>query len=314
MPIGTNSQPLVSVIMNCFNGEQYLQEAIDSVLTQTYRNWELIIWDNGSTDHTAEISKSYDDKRIHYFLADKYTPLGEARNLAIQKSIGEIIGFLDCDDVYLQQKMEKQVPLFYNPKVGIVICDTLFFNQKGTNTQLYEKKKPPIGMVFRELLSEYFVSLETVMIRRQALEDLDYWFNPRFEVIEEYDLFVRIGYSWELAYVDEVLAKWRVHESSWTWTKSELFPLEQKLMLEILSKWIPNFSDIYPNEINKVKRLIAFEEAQNFWQNGYERKARKIIKPFIRGHIKYQLFYFLTFFPFGIYKFLQTLRGAIHPN
>jgi glycosyltransferase involved in cell wall biosynthesis len=73
-------QPLVSVIMNCCNGEKYLQEAIDSVLAQTYKNWEIVFWDNQSIDDTAQIAKSYDDPRIKYHRSESFTPLGEARN------------------------------------------------------------------------------------------------------------------------------------------------------------------------------------------------------------------------------------------
>ena len=244
----TDNKPLVSVIMNCLDGEKYLREAIDSVLAQTYSNWELIIWDNQSSDNTAVIAKTYTDKRVKYYRADKFTSLGEARNLAIDKSVGEIIGFLDCDDLWFPRKLEKQIPLFTNPEVGIVICNTLFFNEKGTQKQLYKKKNPPIGRVFKSMLSEYFVSLETAVIRMQALKSLDYWFDSRFEAIEEYDLFVRLGYYWELAYVDEILAKWRVHSSSGTWTKSELFPMEKKIMLKTLSKSIPNFTEKYSTE------------------------------------------------------------------
>ena len=244
-----NHQPLVSIIMNCHNGEKYIAEAIDSVLEQTYSNWELIIWDNCSIDSTALISKSYNDKRIKYFLSEKLTKLGEARNLAIQNTSGDFIGFLDCDDLYLQNKIELQVKEFNNEKVGIVISDSLFFNHKGDSKQLYKNNKPPTGMVFTELLSSYFISLETVIIRTKALKGLDHWFNTQFEVIEEYDLLVRLGYSWEIAYVDQVLAKWRVHNSSWTWTKSELFPIEKKIMLSNLSKNIEKFDKIYSNEI-----------------------------------------------------------------
>jgi len=309
----TNNKPLVSVIMNCLDGEKYLREAIDSVLAQTYPNWELIIWDNQSSDNTAVIAKTYTDKRVKYYRADKFTSLGEARNLAIGKSVGEIIGFLDCDDLWFPRKLEKQIPLFNNPEVGIVICNTLFFNEKGTQKKLYKKKNPPIGRVFKSLLSEYFVSLETAVIRMQALKSLDYWFDSRFEAIEEYDLFVRLGYYWELAYVDEILAKWRVHSSSGTWTRSELFPMEKIIMLKTLSKSIPNFTEKYSTEINKVERSIAFEKTQISWQNGNKRKAREYIKPHINGSIKYRLFYLLTFFPFGLYKLLQYVRGAVHP-
>ena len=82
---------LVSVIMNCHNSQQYLDESIKSVLSQTYTNWELIFWDNKSTDNSAKIIKSFKDKRIKYYLSKRFTSLGEARNLAISYSKGEYI-------------------------------------------------------------------------------------------------------------------------------------------------------------------------------------------------------------------------------
>ena len=78
-------KPLVSVIMNCFNGEKYLSEAIESVITQKYENWELIFWDNQSSDRSKEIFNTYDDKRLKYFLSNKHTLLSEARSFAIEK-------------------------------------------------------------------------------------------------------------------------------------------------------------------------------------------------------------------------------------
>ena len=82
-----NQKPLISVIMNCFNGQDYLDEALKSILNQTYENWELIFWDNKSEDESGKIFKSYTDKRFRYFYSEKYTSLYEARNLAIEKMI-----------------------------------------------------------------------------------------------------------------------------------------------------------------------------------------------------------------------------------
>jgi glycosyltransferase involved in cell wall biosynthesis len=101
--------PMVSIIMNCFNGEKYLKEAIESVLKQTYTNWELIFWDNQSTDNSASIFKSYNDLRFKYFFAERHTKLGEGRNLAIAQSTGDWIAFLDCDDLWVDSKLEKQI-------------------------------------------------------------------------------------------------------------------------------------------------------------------------------------------------------------
>ena len=79
---GTNEKPLVSIIINCFNGDKYLKEAINSIYNQSYHNWEIIFWDNQSTDESANIAKSFDQK-LKYFYASNHTPLGEARNEAV---------------------------------------------------------------------------------------------------------------------------------------------------------------------------------------------------------------------------------------
>ncbi|MES3037369.1 MAG: glycosyltransferase family A protein [Bdellovibrionota bacterium] len=116
--------------MNCYNSSAYLQETLDTVLSQTYQNYEVIFWDNQSTDSSAEIFKKINDPRYKYFLSPRFTPLGEARNLAIEKAQGELIAFLDCDDLWLPKKLELCVPPFKSSKVGIVISDTWFFNEK----------------------------------------------------------------------------------------------------------------------------------------------------------------------------------------
>src|SRR4030067_1280023 len=101
-------QPLVSVIMNCYNSEKYLREAIDSVLAQTYQNWEIIFWDNQSTDKSAAIFKSYADPRFCYFLAPEHTTLGQARNLAVEQAHGAWVAFLDCGDILFPRKLAQQ--------------------------------------------------------------------------------------------------------------------------------------------------------------------------------------------------------------
>ena len=109
--------------MNCLNCEKYVREAIDSVYAQTYPDWEIIFWDNASLDSSGEIAKSYDE-RLKYFRGDKTIPLGRARNLAIEKAKGEYIAFLDCDDMWLSDKLEKQVEIFEtNPDIMFVFSN-----------------------------------------------------------------------------------------------------------------------------------------------------------------------------------------------
>ncbi|NQV76308.1 MAG: glycosyltransferase family 2 protein, partial [Bacteroidetes bacterium] len=135
--------PLVSVIMNCHNGEKYLQEALESVLVQTYENWELIFWDNQSTDASSTIVNGYKHENFHYFYAPRHTVLYEARNYAIAKASGEFYAFLDVDDFWVKEKLEKQLEMFEDREVGLVYGNYWLKNEsKGTQSQRYEKRLP----------------------------------------------------------------------------------------------------------------------------------------------------------------------------
>lgn len=102
-------RPLVSVLMNCYNGSSFVSEAIQSVINQKYKNWELIFWDNQSTDNTKNIVESFNDKRIKYFYAPNFTNLGEARIAAQEKLSGKYVAVLDADDVAHVERIDKQV-------------------------------------------------------------------------------------------------------------------------------------------------------------------------------------------------------------
>lgn len=206
-----SSAPLVSVIMNCYNGQRYLREAIDSVLAQTYRNWEVIFWDNQSTDQSAEIFQDYTDLRLKYFYAPTHTLLYEARNHAIEKSVGEFIAFLDVDDWWHSEKLEKQIPLFRDPEVGFVCSKYRVVQEKRRIQMPVSTRHIPHGWVLNELLMNYSVGLLTLVIRRVAFEALESGCDPRFHVIGDMDLVIRLAMKWKMACCQEKLAYYRLH-------------------------------------------------------------------------------------------------------
>jgi glycosyltransferase involved in cell wall biosynthesis len=239
----------VSILMNCYNGEKYLREAVDSVLAQTYKHFELIFWDNCSSDSSAEIFNSYPDERLRYFLAPEHTDLGGGRAKAWEYLSGEFVAVLDADDVWLPSKLERQLPYFSDPEVGIVISDTLFFNEVAEKP-LYAGKYPPEGWVFENLLKEYFVSLETLIIRRSAAQQLPRAFDADFSAIADFDLVVRLSRVSKLAVVPEILAKWRVHADSDTWRYPLSFVEEKDRWI---AKQISEDPVFYGNHANAVE-------------------------------------------------------------
>jgi glycosyltransferase involved in cell wall biosynthesis len=273
-------EPLVSIIMNGYNVSRYVASAIDSVLAQTYQNWEIVFWDNRSEDDTAHIVGEYKDSRIRYFYAESFTPLGQARNLAIEKARGDFIAFLDCDDLWFPNKLELQIPLFSDDNVGLAYSDTIFFNELGHERRSYGGQLPCEGHCFRMLLGRYFLSMETVVVRRTAIEEQTPWFDPRFDMIEEADLFRRIAYRWKIAGVSEVLAKWRVHASSWTFRHPHLLREETEMMLADYRQRFKDFDQEFSHELQQLRAAIDLAEARDAWIKG---KKKPLVKHFIKA-------------------------------
>ena len=328
--------PVVSVIMNCRNSAEFLREAINSVYAQTFQDWEIIFWDNCSTDQSPQIAQSYIGKpvssknvvspvvapskpdasaspqanlsashsasslayeRMRYFRAETPTLLGEARNLAIAKSAAPFIAFLDCDDLWLPEKLQKQLELFNNPKVGLVCTDTISFSGNRDLSRMFELAAPHRGMAFAQLLTAGWISMSSAMIRRQALDKLDCWFDPAFNVAEEADLFYRIAYDWELDYVNAPLTRWRVHESNTTFKKYHQFADETRLILRKHLDLYPGYAEKYPQLITLLNRRAAFQKGVALWRDGYAKAARKEISPWATGSAKFMVFWLATWLP-----------------
>jgi len=202
-------QPLVSIIINCYNGEAFLHESIKSALSQTYKNWEIIFWDNRSTDQSAKIFKSYNDKRFNYYYAPRHTFLYEARNEAIKKSKGDFIAFLDVDDLWNENKLELQMPLFRDSKVGVVYGNLYIINEKLNTKKIFLKRKKPRGFILDDLLKDYCTQLVTLVIRKSFLNNYQPAFN--FHIIGDFDLMIRMSTKYKFDCVEKPIASYRIH-------------------------------------------------------------------------------------------------------
>jgi glycosyltransferase involved in cell wall biosynthesis len=203
--------PRVSVIMNCYNGSKYLTQAIDSVIQQTYPNWELIFWDNRSTDLSAGIINSFQDSRIKYFLSESHTKLSAARNAAINESSGELIAFLDVDDWWEPRKLERQVPQFQDDSVGLACSNFWILDERKSSIKLAYSGSIPSGHQLGKLLRNYTVALPTLVIRKSLLNGPSLPFNPAYHIIGDFDLVIRLSAQAKVARVDDPLATYRIH-------------------------------------------------------------------------------------------------------
>jgi glycosyltransferase involved in cell wall biosynthesis len=293
------ADPLVTVVINAYNGERYLRETIESVYAQTLQNFEIVLFDDASTDATPEIAHGFDG-RLRYARSERLIPLGEARNKALELSRGKYLSFLDQDDLFLPKKLERQVAAFQG-EVGLVFCNSIQIWEKIGKEALLYKTPPAAGQAFRALLRRYYLSINTVMIRKDALpEDRKWWFPASFRMCEEADLFLRMAHKYPIAYVDEPLAKYRIHGKNFSILHREFVVSENNAIIDRLVETIPNFSARYADEIAVFKAENKRAEAQINWKESRRYKAATIYAEAIRLN------------PKGIYV-VEMLMCAIFP-
>ena len=279
-------QPLVSIIINCFNGEKYLREALDSVITQTYKNWEIIFWDNQSTDKSAKIFKSYKDNRLKYYCASSHvTILSVARNYALKKVNGDFIAFLDVDDWWLPNKLVNQIPLFDDPDVGLVYGNVWRFFEKKNKKEIYKKKILPTGMILDELLHDYVIGSPTYVIRKKSLDSLKYHFNKHLHQIGDFDLNIRLATKWKFNCVQEPVAVARIHGQNESLLNKNREIDELKIWYDEM-KINPIFS--LNKELNQISlKILYLEIMQAMSVDGFKKNFIKVIKyPFCFNKIK----------------------------
>ncbi len=205
--------PVVSVIMPAFNDGAFIAEAISSVLSQTFRDLELVIVDDGSNDNTRSVIEKFmmSDGRVRYFF-QKNGGQGKARNLGINNSQGEFIAFIDSDDVWVSSKIEKQLSLLgKDDDFGLVYCDAEYIGENSNFLFLSSTvNKPFRGRVVKKLLVNNFITNSSVVIRRDVLNKSGL-FNESsfFRSIEDYDLWLRISVRYTFDFVDENLVRYR---------------------------------------------------------------------------------------------------------
>tara|TARA_X000000950_G_C13834654_1_gene627638 strand:+ start:637 stop:1530 length:894 start_codon:yes stop_codon:yes gene_type:complete len=203
------SKPLVSIIVNCYNGEKFLEECLSSIKNQTYKNWELIFWDNQSSDNSSKIFKKFKDRRFKYFLSKKKTVLYEARNLAIKKAQGEFLAFLDVDDFWDHKKLSLQIPKFKKKKTGLVYSN--FYKYYNNDKKVIAfKNKLPSGKVTSAIIKNYQIGLVTVVIRKSFL-DKTKLFDFKYDLLSDYAFILNFSLKYKFIGVNKPLASYRIH-------------------------------------------------------------------------------------------------------
>ncbi len=191
--------PCVSVIIPTYNRYKILKEAIDSVLAQEYEDFELIVVDDGSTDDTSQLLKSYGKQILA--IQRKNGGVSAARNTGIRASSGELIAFLDSDDLWMPGKLSVQTNFFHQHPQSLICQTEEIWVRNGIRVNPKRKHKKLSGMIFDSSLALCLVSPSAVMIRRSLLDDVGL-FDEHLPACEDYDLWLRIACKYPIDLID----------------------------------------------------------------------------------------------------------------
>lgn len=253
--VGIDS-PKVTVIIPVFNGERYLGEAIESILRQTYRNFELLIINDGSTDQSSAIISSYSNERIRVINNPMNYGLTKTRNIGLREARGEYIAMLDCDDIALPRRLEEQIDVMERmPELGLLGTWVEVKNEGGSFREgIYKYQLPPERIPINMLFMNYFAQ-SSVIMRKTALPQDGY--RDDFPMAEDYDLFVRIAKTWKVWNVQKPLILYRSHTSNVSSLKREVM---EKCVRRIIVDQLARL-EIFPtaHEIS-IHRRIGLHE------------------------------------------------------
>lgn len=281
---------MVSIVMNCYNGDKYLKEAIESILNQTYQNWELIFWDNQSSDKSAEIFLSYKDSRLNYYLSPNHTTLGKARIMVSKKIKGDWIGIIDTDDLWEPTKLAKQIYAIKNSNfaietIGLVYCRTMGIDNYGTNISEmshtdFKDRPMPEGKILCDLLfTGNFIASPSILIRKNFFQNIG-GFPDEYSHASDYYISCAISNNSNAIYVNEFLAKYRVHDNNNSYKEKALSFEEQ---LSIFNYWSNYIEAPLIKKIKKVKELHTMAGLMNI---KYDKKILKgIFRIIIKGNL-----------------------------
>lgn len=235
MKTNNSKNPLVSVVMPAYNAEKYIAEAIESILNQTYKNFEFIIVNDGSTDNTLNIIKKYakKDKRIKVISNETNMGIAKTRNNYLKIVKGKYIATQDADDISLPIRISEQVKyLESHPKVGVVGAFIEIFEdstEKVIGIRKYNEKDEDLR---RTVFFYSPIAQPTSMIRKEAFDILGHY-DAEYPPAEDLDLWFRIGSKYQFANIQKILLKYRYNPNSATGSKTKLM---EQLTLKIREK------------------------------------------------------------------------------
>lgn len=238
----SNKKEIVSVIIAVYNGELTLAGTINSLLSQTYKNLEIILVDDGSTDNSAAVIKGFNDERIKYFFQKNTGSPVAPRNKGIKESSGKFIAFCDQDDVWYPEKLEKQLETYQkceNKKsIGIIITSANLIDEKGKI--INQNPTPFEGFLsqkeaFKKLLGGDFITACSVLVPKKIINEIGF-LDEALKGVDDYDLWLRITQKYGILAISEPLCAWRKLNKALSADKTQLYFETEKVFKKLNDK------------------------------------------------------------------------------
>lgn len=289
----------VSVIIPAYNAQEFLAKAIESVLSQTFQDFEMIIVDDGSTDRTKEIVQQYirtHGKKIRYFYQEN-GGVSLSKNTGIEHAQGEYIALLDADDEWLPERLAKGVKVLdKESNVGLVHANSMRISEAGEIIRINKRVQCFLsGCVFNDLfLRKANVSCPTVLFRRDCIKKVG-GFDENLSRLgcEDRDLWLRIAKHYRFAYIDKVLARYRVRVSSMSKNASKMLQARYYVINKFTSG--RKFSILKQRALQQVYK----ETGDEFLESGkYDQARREYVKA-------------LMFWPISFWVWLNLIKTLL---
>ncbi len=289
-------KPVISVVIPTFNSEKYLYEAIESVVNQSHNNLEILILDDGSSDNTIEIIKSFADVRIKLFESKVNQGQSHQLNKGIIKATGEYVCIMHSDDVMHVNKLERQlIFLKNNPLIGVCGCNVQLIGEKN-DIWIYPEKNQACKDL---LLSSVPFAHPAVVFRKSVLSEMGFIYDQKMVPTEDYDLWVRLANKTLFGNVQEVLLRYRIHPNQIGNTEKKK---QEKLLDEIRQKMIVQLFNIDEKDSNlcfnslyytgQIKAADAAKGVKVLWVSN--KKKGMFSNQVLKGRLKHIIFKLLS--------------------
>lgn len=290
-------KPLISVIIPAYNCARYLDGAIQSVINQSFKDIEIIVIDDGSTDNTADIIKPFTGHIKYYRQENKGA--ASARNHGIKLSSGKYIAFLDSDDLWEPHKLAAQLNILENqPDFPVVHTNASTIDQDGNMIlkSANEKRQSHNGMIFEEFFLKNIsvILTSSAIIDRKCLETTGL-FDDAFPVLQDYDFFLRLSWSHPVFFIKEPLVKYRVRPYSLTRTNAMRNIHDSEKILEKTISEHPDFFKQHRKLLETKRRNLNFNSAKQLFYAGDLPASRLYFKKVLLSCPTAWLYYLRTF-------------------